>query len=284
MTVAEALSEIKCKLHSQFCENELRTISIMLLKHFWKISTTDFYTNRQKSLDENCNNDFMHALNLLQQHTPIQYVLGKAEFYGLQFAVDKNVLIPRPETEELVDWVIAENQNATNIIDIGTGSGCIAVAIAKNIKNATVYATDNSAKAIEKAIYNAKYNNAEINFFCEDILSKHSFTHIKFDCIVSNPPYVRECEKSQIAANVLHFEPHSALFVPDYNALKFYAAIADFAKTNLADNGKMYLEINENLGNEMQQLLKQKGFDVSEMRKDLNGKNRMLKVGLVING
>ena len=278
MTIAEVLAEVKCKLHQQFNENELRTISIRLLQHFWQISTTDFYINQQKTLSENFNDDFAHALFLLQQQMPIQYVLGKAEFYGLNFEVDENVLIPRPETEELVDWIIAENPNATNIIDIGTGSGCIAIALAKNIKTANIYAVDNSEKAIIKAKYNAKNNNVDLVFFCKDILSETRFTQIKFDCIVSNPPYVRESEKTQMEANVLCFEPHSALFVPDNDALKFYAAIADFAISNLADKGKIYLEINENLGCKTQNVFKQKGFSSTELRKDLNGKNRMLRI------
>jgi len=278
MTIAEALAEIKCKLHQQFNENELRTISIQLLQHFWQIAASDFYINQQKILDPDCNNDFLQAIELLQQQVPLQYVLGETEFYGLNFKVDENVLIPRPETEELVDWIITENQNAASIIDIGTGSGCIAIALAKNIKTATVFAVDNSEKAIKKAMYNAEYNNVEVNFLCKDILSETFFTQIKFDCIVSNPPYVRECEKKHMAANVLRFEPHSALFVPDDDALKFYAAIADFAISNLADKGKIYLEINENLAYETQHLFKQKGFAFSELRKDLNGKDRMLKV------
>ena len=278
MTIAEALGEIKCKLNQLFNENEIQTISIRLLQHFWQISANDFYINREKNLNENCNKRFVHALNLLQQQTPVQYVLGTAEFYGLSFEVDENVLIPRPETEELVDWVIAENQSVTNFIDIGTGSGCIAVTLAKNIKNAVVYAVDNSENAIEKAMHNAKRNNVNVNFLCKDILSETCFTQIKFDCIVSNPPYVRNCEREQMAANVIRFEPHSALFVPDDDALKFYTAIANFAISNLADNGKIYLEINENLGYETQDLFAQKGFALSELRKDLNGKNRMLKV------
>lgn len=280
MTIAEVLAEIKSTLHQQFNENEIRMVSIQLLQHFWQISTSDIYTNRQKILDNTCNSSFTKALNLLQKNTPIQYVLGKTEFCGFNFYVDENVLIPRPETEELVSWIIAENQNATSILDIGTGSGCIAVTLAKNIKNAVVYALDNSVKAIEKASYNAKYNNADINFVCGDILSLTGLQNMKFDCIASNPPYVRESEKQQMKANVLDFEPHSALFVPDDDTLKFYSAIADFAVSGLADNGKIYLEINENLGKETQHLFRQKGFSKSELRKDLNGKDRMLKITL----
>ena len=278
MTIAEALAEIKFKLNRHFNENEIRTISVQLLQHFWKISANDLYINKQKTLNKNCNTDFAHALYLLQQHTPLQYVLGKAEFYGLSFSVDENVLIPRPETEELVDWIISENQNATNIIDIGTGSGCIAIALAKNIKTAKLYAVDKFEKTIIKASYNAKNNNVDINFFCNDILTETNFTQIKFDCIVSNPPYVRECEKKQMTKNVLDFEPHSALFVPDNDPLKFYAAIADFAKTNLVEHGKIYIEINENLSVETQDVFKQKGFKHLELRNDLNGKNRMMKI------
>ncbi|MDR3227290.1 MAG: peptide chain release factor N(5)-glutamine methyltransferase, partial [Prevotellaceae bacterium] len=277
MTIEKVADIVKNKLQSLFNENEIRQITLQLLQHFWQISATDFYINKQKNLNRDFDNDFVQALKLLQNHTPIQYVLGVTEFYGLKFSVDKNVLIPRPETEELVNLIIAENKDAATIIDIGTGSGCIAVALAKNIENAKVYALDISEKAIEKARQNAENNGVCINFFCEDILSANHFTQIKFDCIVSNPPYVRECEKREMKQNVLDFEPHAALFVPDNDALKFYRAIADFAISNLADNGKIYVEINENLGNETQNLFKQKGFAATELHNDLNNKNRILK-------
>ncbi|MDR1984339.1 MAG: peptide chain release factor N(5)-glutamine methyltransferase [Prevotellaceae bacterium] len=278
MTIAEIADMIKTKLYPQFDANEIRAITLQLLCHFWKIPDIDFYINKQKNLDEKIDEDFSKALKLLQQHTPIQYVLGFTEFYGLKFSVDKNVLIPRPETEELVNLIITENKDAKTIIDIGTGSGCIAVVLAKNIENAKIYALDISEKAIAKARQNAENNNVCIEFFCKDILSENNFIQTKFDCIVSNPPYVRECEKSEIKQNVLDFEPHSALFVPDDDALKFYKVIADFAISHLADNGKIYVEINENLAMETQNLFVQKGFKFIELHKDLNSKNRMLKI------
>ncbi|MDR1348939.1 MAG: peptide chain release factor N(5)-glutamine methyltransferase [Prevotellaceae bacterium] len=278
MIIAEIADMVKFKLHKQFDKNEIRLITIALLKHFWKIPEIDFYIDRQKNLDERFYADFLKSLDLLQQHVPLQYVLGTVEFYGLNFDIDENVLIPRPETEELVDWIIAENKDAPTIIDIGTGSGCIAVALAKNIKDAKVYAVDISDKAIKKAAQNAEKNNVCITFFCKDILSEDDFTHAKFDCIVSNPPYVCESEKSEMKRNVIDFEPHSALFVPDDDALKFYGAIAGFAISHLAGDGKIYVEINENLAEETQSLFKQKGFKFTELRKDMNGKNRMLKI------
>ncbi|MDR3286350.1 MAG: peptide chain release factor N(5)-glutamine methyltransferase [Prevotellaceae bacterium] len=278
MTIEKIADIVKNKLQNVFNENEIRQITLQLLQHFWQIPANDFYIDKQKKLNCDFDDDFLQAVKLLQNHTPIQYVLGATEFYGLKFSVDKNVLIPRPETEELVDLIIAENKDAATIIDIGTGSGCIAVALAKNIEKAKIYALDISEKAIEKASQNAENNGVCINFFCEDILSAKNFTQIKFDCIVSNPPYVRECEKPKMKPNVLDFEPHAALFVPDNDALKFYSAIADFAISNLADNGKIYVEINENLANETQNLFKQKGFTATKLHKDLNNKNRMLRV------
>jgi protein-(glutamine-N5) methyltransferase, release factor-specific len=277
MTIDEVADIVKSKLHSHFNENEIRIITLRLLQHFWQISENDFYIHKQKKLDEKLNENFAKALILLQNQTPIQYIFDKTEFYGLTIEVDKNVLIPRPETEELVDWIIAENKHAKTIIDIGTGSGCIAIALAKNIENAKVFALDISEKAIEKAAQNAQNNNVDIEFFCNDILSKSDFAQTKFDCIVSNPPYIRECEKSEMKPNVVDFEPHSALFVPDNDALKFYAAIADFAISYLSDNGKIYVEINENLGNETENLFKEKGFSSTTLRNDLNNKKRFLK-------
>jgi release factor glutamine methyltransferase len=278
MTVAEVTEILKLKLCWQYNENEIRQIALLLLQHFWQISEVEFYTDKQKRLDEKFDKDFSKSLNLLLQHTPVQYVLGATEFYGLRFSIDENVLIPRPETEELVDWIIAENRNVQTVIDIGTGSGCIAVSLAKNIKNAKVFALDISEKAIEKALQNAENNNVEIAFWCADILSDNNFPQVKFDCIASNPPYVRESEKSKMQQNVLDFEPHSALFVPDNDALRFYRAIADFAILHLAENGKIYVEINENLASETQNLFRLKGFLQTELREDLNGKNRMIKI------
>ncbi|MDR2125815.1 MAG: peptide chain release factor N(5)-glutamine methyltransferase [Prevotellaceae bacterium] len=281
MTVEEVADKLKSALHKHLDKNEIRQITLLLLQHFWQISAVEFYTDKQKKLNEKYDEAFTKSLNLLRLHTPIQYVLGKAEFCGLQFSVDKNVLIPRPETEELAYWIITENKDAKAIIDVGTGSGCIAVALAKNLTNTKIYALDISERAIEKARQNAENNNVRVEFFCRDILSATNFTQTKFDCIAGNPPYIRESEKLQMKRNVLDFEPHSALFVPDGDALRYYGAIADFAISNLAEDGKIYVEINENLADETQNLFKHKGFRYTKLRKDLNGKNRMLKIKFV---
>jgi release factor glutamine methyltransferase len=220
---------------------------------------------------------YSFAVKALKQHKPIQYVLGKADFYGLKFKVNENVLIPRPETEELVALIINENKAANlSILDIGTGSGCIAISLAKHIVGSKVSAIDISEKALEIAKQNAKFNQVEIEFIQQDILNPAEHFQ-QFDIIVSNPPYVRDLEKQEMTSNVLDFEPHLALFVSDENPLVFYNAIADFAKTHLTPSGKLYFEINEYLGEETKKLLTDKGFKNVELIKDLNGKNRILR-------
>lgn len=229
----------------------------------------------------------LEALALLKVDKPIQYILGETEFFGLNFKVNEHVLIPRPETEELVSWVLAyysecsrESQNL-NILDIGTGSGCIAISIAKNLPNAKVYALDVSEKALETAKQNAKLNNVEIEFIQDSILNPgHAelvSTSVKFDVVVSNPPYVRILEKARMRPNVLDNEPHLALFVEDNNPLLFYKAICEFAKVNLKSNGKLFFEINEYLGEEMTDLLKEFNFLDIELKKDVFSKDRMIK-------
>ena len=226
---------------------------------------------------------FHDALNKLTQQKPIQYILGKTEFYGLNFKVNSNVLIPRPETEELVDWIIQDCTNTTQnkkIIDIGTGSGCIAISLAKNVKNSDVTALDVSEKALEIAKYNAQNNDVKVSFILDDILSLKSQNFEKFDVIVSNPPYVRNLEKEEINDNVLKNEPHLALFVEDNDALIFYNAIADFALKNLTKNGQLYLEINQYLGKETVALLENKGFLKIELKQDIFKNDRMIKASL----
>lgn len=216
-------------------------------------------------------------LEKLKQHIPIQYILGKAHFYGLEFEVNENVLIPRPETEELVDWIISSNSNSAKlkILDIGTGSGCIAISLAKNLPNATVSAIDVSDKALATAQKNAENNNVKVNFLLRDILETKNLEQ-QFDIIVSNPPYVRNVEKEEIKQNVLDHEPHLALFVDDHDALVFYRKIAELAQENLSPNGQLYFEINQYLGKEMMDLLEEKSFQQMELRKDIYGNHRMV--------
>lgn len=218
------------------------------------------------------------ALSDLKKYIPIQYIIGETEFYGLPFTVNKNVLIPRPETEELVDWIIKDwkNSKEIKILDIGTGSGCIPISLAKNLQNSEVYSIDISSEAIKTAKNNAGINNVSIHFTEADILNTTKLTNT-FDVIVSNPPYVRELEKEQMQQNVLANEPHLALFVKDENPLLFYDKITDLAKSHLSKNGQLYFEINQYLGKETIELLKSKGFTTIKLKKDIFGVDRMLK-------
>ena len=223
--------------------------------------------------------EFHDALNDLIDQKPIQYILNKTTFYGLDFIVNTDVLIPRPETEELVDWIINDNKSIKNlnILDIGTGSGCIAISLAKNLDKSNVTALDISKQAIKTANKNADNNKVFIDFIEEDILnSNYQFTN-KLDVIVSNPPYVRDLEKKEINDNVLKNEPHLALFVSDENPLLFYNAIADFSLKNLKENGILYFEINQYLGKETVDLLKIKGFKNIILKKDIFNNDRMIK-------
>ena len=221
--------------------------------------------------------------NQLMAEIPIQYILKSTAFYGLQFYVDHNVLIPRPETEELVDWILSDIKNkdlcSLSILDIGTGSGCIAISLAKNLPQATISALDVSQSAIHVAQKNALSNHVSINFICDNILNMNELSQ-KYDIIVSNPPYVRELEKHEINNNVLQNEPHLALFVADNDALIFYRKIAFLASKYLKPKGSLYFEINQYLGQETLNLLHQTGFTQTEMRKDIYGNNRMIKAKL----
>ena len=216
----------------------------------------------------------------LKKEIPIQYLLGKTSFYGLHLEVNHNVLIPRPETEELVEWILesqkskVESQNI-RILDIGTGSGCIAIALAKNLPNATVFAVDVSDKALATAKKNAEINAVSVTFINQNILKTENLEQ-QFDIIVSNPPYVRNLEKEEIKKNVLDNEPHLALFVADDDALIFYRKIAKLAQKNLSKNGQLFFEINQYLGPETVALLAELYFKNIELRKDMYGNDRMI--------
>jgi release factor glutamine methyltransferase len=213
------------------------------------------------------------VLQELSTGKPLQYVQGHTEFYGLPFKVNPSVLIPRPETEELVEWVLngAFPQSAINILDIGTGSGCIAISLKKNLPQANVWAIDISAAALETAKQNAELNNLTHN----SQLTTHNY-----NIIVSNPPYVTPTDKDLMHTNVTDFEPHTALFVPQDDPLLFYKAIADLAADKLATGGLLFFEINESYGDETVEMLKSKLFQNIELRKDMSGRDRMIKAVL----
>ncbi len=233
----------------------------------------DFFVQKKELLF------FEKALEKLSKHHPIQYIIGTAHFYGLDFIVTPDTLIPRPETEELVDWVLSDNNKDENlsILDIGTGTGCIAISLAKNLPQATVSAIDFSNKALHIAQKNAATHTVSIDFQKIDILTTKTLPQ-KYDIIVSNPPYVRNIEKKEIADNVLEHEPHSALFVSDTNPLLFYEKIGRLAMKNLKKDGYLYFEINQYLGKETLVLLKELGFINAELRKDFLENDRMIRI------
>ncbi|MFH7005453.1 peptide chain release factor N(5)-glutamine methyltransferase [Flavobacterium bizetiae] len=259
---------------------EAESFFYLILEDKHKLRQIDLALNHELTFSES---DFVvwdSLLAQLKKEVPIQYLLGKTNFYGLDFEVNENVLIPRPETEELVEWIINENSKAEKsktikILDIGTGSGCIAISLAKNIPNARVYAMDVSKKAIETAKRNAINNKTDVTFILQDVLNAEELK-CNFDIIVSNPPYVRNLEKEEIKKNVLDYEPHLALFVEDNDALIFYRKIAELAQNNLLEDGQLYFEINQYLGDEMKDLLEKMNFKSIELRKDIYDNDRMI--------
>jgi release factor glutamine methyltransferase len=240
----------------------------------------DFALKPGKEISSEEKEKFESAIYRLSQHEPIQYIIGETEFFGLKFKVDKNVLIPRPETEELVQWILndikeSRTPSKLRILDIGTGSGCIAISLAKNLPNAEIFALDISEKALKTARENADSNKVKVNFIQADILNMEALTE-KFDLIVSNPPYVREMEKAEMHRNVLENEPDLALYVKDTDPLIFYRKIAKLAEESLIKDGSLYFEINQYLANETKEILKNTGFK-TELKKDIFGNYRMLR-------
>ncbi|WP_298263989.1 peptide chain release factor N(5)-glutamine methyltransferase [uncultured Lutibacter sp.] len=272
------------ELSEIYPQTEIQSFFNLLIKHQLKMDRVEIALHPNIIIDKVALAFLQNALTTLKKYIPIQYIIGETEFFGLPFKVTNDVLIPRPETEELVHWVIKDHldkvQNSKlKILDIGTGSGCIAVSLAKNLPNTSVYALDISKEALKVAEENSLKNNVAIQFITEDILSLKKLPH-QFDIIVSNPPYVRELEKNQMQQNVLGNEPHLALFVKDENPLVFYDKIADLAKIHLKKNGTLYFEINQYLGEETVQLLHQKGFKEIQLKKDIFEVNRMIKAFL----
>ncbi|WNM19024.1 peptide chain release factor N(5)-glutamine methyltransferase [Flavobacterium capsici] len=259
-------------------EMEAESFFYLILEHFHQLKRIDLAINPDFEISESDMVRWENILAELKTQKPIQYILGETEFYGLKFMVDGNVLIPRPETEELVDLIVSSFKSQTSklrILDIGTGSGCIPISLKKNLPNAEVFAIDVSENALEIAKKNAKLNGVEVNFILKNILETNDLEQ-QFDVIVSNPPYVRMLEKEEIKPNVLEFEPHLALFVEDNDALLFYRKIAQLAKKNLTENGSLFFEINQYLGKETVELLENLGFKNILLLKDIYGNDRMI--------
>jgi len=271
---------------------EAESFFYLILEEKQKLKRIDLALNPDLAFSNDEIQFWNSILEQLKKEIPVQYLLGKTSFYGLEFEVNSTVLIPRPETEELVEWII-QNQKSSfdsaqddsgkiKILDIGTGSGCIAISLAKNLANAQIFAIDVSEKALATAQKNAEINEVNVTFISKNILEVVTLSAVEgleqqFDVIVSNPPYVRELEKQEIKKNVLDNEPHLALFVDDNDALIFYRKIAKLAQKNLSPNGQLFFEINQYLGKEMIDLLEKMGFKNVELRKDIYGNDRMIR-------
>ena len=282
MTIQQAYQLLVQQLYTLYSDREAQQVADWVLEHITGFTKIDRVLNKQFLL----NNDQEHLLEKytvqLLDHAPVQYVLEEAWFAGIPFYVNEHVLIPRPETAELVEWIVNDYANASNntlqIIDIGTGSGCIPIALKKKLPIAGMTALDVSAEALQVAQHNAVKHQTDIDFKQANILNKdecESFGYV--DIIVSNPPYIPQIEAAEMQQNVLAHEPHIALFVPNEEALLFYKAIAHFARNHLKNNGQLYLEINERFGNDVCMLLEKNGFTNINLRQDLQGKDRMIK-------
>jgi len=273
-----AIIHIRSELQGLYPDTEIKSFSNLIIEKVSGFSRTEIIVNKNTLFSVEQRHVIENFIEKLKEYVPIQYILGETEFFGLPFQVNESVLIPRPETEELVDWIRNENDRNANpgILDIGTGSGCIAISLKHEFTNATVDAFDISEKALETAQNNATLNKLEVNFSKVDILNTPEMEQ-KWDIIVSNPPYVTELEKSEISPNVLDYEPHLALFVPDNNPLLFYRSIAIFAQQHLKPRGKLYFEINRQFGKATVDLLTAMGFGNVELRKDISGNDRMVR-------
>ncbi len=284
MTFGDAEKMFVERLAGMYGTEESRALASVALEHFTGLSRGLLLLRRNEPLDTRTETSASMVLQELVTGKPLQYILGETEFYGLRFLVNPSVLIPRPETEELVDWILEEADSRTEVkslLDIGTGSGCIPVAIKNRRPDLDVAGVDISPEALETAMRNAVLNNAPVTFRQVDILNAAEKLTGPFSVIVSNPPYIPHREKEAMHQNVLRFEPHTALFVEDADPLLFYRRIGRFASTHLEPGGRLFFEINEHYGAETVSMLQEQGFTAIELRKDLNGKDRMVKAVLI---
>ena len=278
MTIAETRQKIFQTLSGSYDENEIRNFSDLLFFHLLKYSKIELRMKGNEVISQQDEKTLDEMLNRLASFEPIQYILGETFFFDLRFQVSPHVLIPRPETEELVDWVLKDYAGKkVKVLDIGTGSGCIAVSLAKNLPLAKISGCDVDEKAIELSISNAGLNATKVSFFLFDVLNPAPNPDNKYDLLVSNPPYIRESEKPLMRANVLNYEPHKALFVPDDDPMLFYRAIADLGHKVLHPEGAIYCEINEKFPGETLRIFYDRHYRNAEMRPDINGKPRMIK-------
>ena len=271
------------ELQATYDETELIQIRQIAFAHFFGWSRTDLVLNQDDVISEENTKKIIELISSLKTNKPLAQIIGEWEFYGLTFSVNEHTLIPRPETEELIELIVAENKDVADckILDIGTGTGCIAITLKSEIGKADVTAFDISVEALKIASENAKHNNLTVTFNQVNILEwKNQKIVDKYNVIVSNPPYIPEKERSLMHQNVLGFEPDLALFVDDEEPLIFYETIAAFALKSLKTEGKLYFEINENYGQATKQLVIDKGFKNVCIIKDMNGKDRIVKATL----
>ncbi|MEZ4882599.1 MAG: peptide chain release factor N(5)-glutamine methyltransferase [Flavobacteriaceae bacterium] len=282
MILKELRTSFKIALSGLYPSEEIQSFFNILSEKYLNLSRIEIALNPERVISEEVSEKYQKALLRLKNYEPVQYIIGETEFYGLPFKVNKHTLIPRPETEELVEWIMDTSEfriQDFGLLDIGTGSGCIAISLAKNLPDSKISALDISDGALKIARKNAEMNKVEVDFFQTDILNTKTLPK-KYDVIVSNPPYVRELEKKQMRQNVLNYEPDSALYVKNDDPLLFYRVISQLAKKHLQPNGKLFFEINEYLADELTELLKSEDFKNIEVKKDIFGKNRMIKCNL----
>lgn len=274
-----AYNYIKQAINGQYPDTEASAIAKAILTDVFQLSTTDLYASKDMNFSTNQAEKLEVIITRLRANEPLQYILGNCYFCGLDFHVEPGVLIPRPETAELVEWIISDRKcsdSLIRILDIGTGSGCISISLAKNLPQSEVYAWDISEDAIRIASDNANRLDANVRFRQTDVLGQIP-TDTMMNVIVSNPPYITEAERTDMDANVTDWEPDTALFVPDNTPLLFYERIADIGKQILTPDGTLYFEINQRFGTETVEMLRQKGYRNVELRKDLSGNDRMIK-------
>ena len=280
MTFAEATKHITEELKTIYSDGEANNIATWVIEHIIGTKRTERVIHKEKKLNAEQLTQLNNCLQRLKQHEPVQYVLNEAWFYGLKFYVDKNVLIPRPETEELIEWVISDCKfpiDKLSILDIGTGSGCIPISLKRKLRRAQVWSCDISEAALQVASKNAMTIGADINFLHLDFLNRTQWKQLpSFNIIISNPPYIPEKGKEQMQPNVVNYEPAIALFVPDNDPLIFYKTIGDFGKEKLNSGGMIYMEIHEDLGEAVSKLFQSSGYS-TEIKKDMQGKERMVK-------
>ncbi len=284
MIIKDLYNYIHDSLINKYPKTEIQAFYYIITENIFNYTKLQLVLNHAERIDEEKKTKIDNIISQLIDYVPIQYIFEKQYFYNMYFFVNPDVLIPRPETEELVDIIVndfKDNNQQINILDIGTGTGCIAIALNKNIRKTKVYAIDISEKALKIAELNNKLNKAEVVFYQLDILNFEKYKYfetLKFDIIVSNPPYIKNSEKAEMLPNVLNYEPHRAIFVDDDNAYLFYEAIAKFSQKYIAENGVIYLEINDKLATNTCEVFKQIQNSDTKILTDINEKNRFIKI------